>query len=489
MRSVFLLAVGFCLFTVPFSAFGALEKAAKKPNILFICADDLKPLMGAYRNAKAETPNFDRLAASGTTFTKAVCNIPVCGASRASIMTGLRPTSQRFLDWDSRVDKDAAEAADLAGHLKAGGYHARNIGKILHFPDDRADSWSVAPWRPDYPDPNGPQVNWRDYKTIENQTIAAQHENGRALPWEKAEVSDDTYYDGQIAAKAVEFLKSDEAKNGPFFLGLGFLKPHLPFNAPAKYWDLYDPKSFELPETYARTEGAPKVAYHNFGELRSYYGVPEKGPLPDAMALRLMHGYHACVSYVDALLGRVLDTLEQEHLAENTVIVLWGDHGFNLGDHQLWCKHANFYSSLQVPLIIVDPRQEQPRAEVDDVVELIDVFPTLCEVAGVAAPPLPGRSLVPFLTAPETENPLREPGGAALSAWKGGLTVTTPDFAFTEWFNKKGQAWAKMLFDHRSNQLEAENIAEEEESKLIINGLRELRQKRLQPVVQPIAQP
>ena len=441
------------LLLLPFSAWG------KQPNVLFIAVDDLRPLLGCYGDSTVKTPNFDRLASRSSVFQKAFCNIPVCGASRASIMTGLRPSAKRFLRYDTRVERDAPEATDLARHFRENGYLSLSYGKVLHHPDDRADSWSERPWRPDYPDIQGPPVNGRDYQTLENQTIIAALNKEKALPWEKGELSDDSYFDGQTTARAVQFL-SNYSGEKPYFLAVGYFKPHLPFNAPAKYWDLYDPSQFQLPENYASPEDVPEEALHQWRELRTrYFGVPKKGPLPPAMARRLLHGYHACISYIDALLGRLLDSVE----GQDTIIVLWGDHGFNLGEHGLWCKHSNFLTSLHVPLFISTPGQSD-RRDLTGVAELVDVFPTLCDLTGTPRPSqLQGRSLLPLINGQATEV-----DGNAIAHWRGGITLKTPTHAYTQWEDQKGERRAEMFYSHLKDPAENWNLAPTPEAESLI---------------------
>src|SRR5204863_4900457 len=212
-------------------------------------------------------------------------------------------------------------------------------------------------------------------------------------PYESADVPDNAYPDGAMADEAIKRL-ANVANNPkqPFFLAVGFLKPHLPFCAPKKYWDLYDPAKFKLAERRTPPDGAPAFAPTNFGELRNYAGMPEKGPVPDDDARKLIHGYHAAVSYMDAQLGRVLTALEKDGLAENTIIVLWGDHGWHLGDHGQWCKHTNYEEAAHIPLIVCAPGAKAG-AVAKGLVETVDLYPTLCELAGVAAPPgLEGQS-------------------------------------------------------------------------------------------------
>ncbi len=444
----------------------ALSEETKRPNILFISVDDLRPELGCYGAPLVKSPHIDKLAARGTLFTRAYCNIPVCGASRASLMTGIRPTRSRFVSYDTRLDRDTPEAVTLSQHFKENGYQALSYGKVQHFPDDRAETWSEIPWRPDYPVYDGEQKDWRNYLSLENRTIASTQKDGRALPWEKIDVPDEAYFDGGIAKKAADFLTDSRSQERPFFLAVGFFKPHLPFNAPSKYWDLYDPSQFSLPKNYHPPFEAPKIAIHNFGELRQYYGVPRKGPLNEEMALKLVHGYHACVSYTDALIGTVLDALKKGGHDDNTIIVLWGDHGWNLGEHSLWCKHSNFRSSLRVPLLVITPGMPEGK-RCDALVELVDVFPSLVELTNTKPPKtLQGDSFRAQLLDSEA------PGKREIfSQWKSGATVKTNRHIFTQYLGRKGNILGEMLYDHHEDIEENTNLVEEQPE--IANELRE----------------
>ena len=447
-----------------------LPDTASRPNVLFIAVDDLRPEFGAYGRGHIVSPNLDALANAGTLFRNAYCNVPVCGASRASILTGMRPLRDRFVDYDCRVDQDVPAAATLHGHFKANGYRTVGLGKIHHFPDDRAADWSEPFWRPDYKGTT--QVDWRNYQSQAHRAVAATNDE-KGPPWDRAAVPDNAYHDGQTTDRAVRTIARLADSGEPFFLAVGFLKPHLPFNAPEKYWQLYDPGQFTMPPTYSRAAGTPEAMFHNSGELRfGYHGVPEEEVLPEDYAINLIHGYSACVSYVDAQIGRLRRALAANGLADNTIIVLWGDHGYNLGDHTLWCKHTTFASSLRVPLLISAPGL--PAGQVTEALaEHVDVFPTLCDLAGLPAPQqLEGESLRPYL---EDANLAGKP--AVFSRWKNADNVTTRDFSYTEWHNEKGEQYARALFDHRVDSLEMDNVAEQEGYAKEVSRLRDLLKK------------
>lgn len=431
------------------------------PNVLFIAVDDLRPELASFGRGMIHSPNIDRLAGMGTAFTNAYCNVPVCGASRASIMTGLRPTRTRFWDFKTKISEDTPDAVTLHGHFKNNGYYAAAIGKILHHAGDRAEDYNEPNWKPGVGGGAG-----RDYQTPENIAILNDKNfDGRGPAFERGEVADTAYWDGKIADYAVTKIGELALKDQPFFLAVGFMKPHLPFNAPAKYWDRYDPADINLPPTYYRAEGTPDAIHHNFGELRKYTGVPKDKVLPDDYARSLIHGYYASVSFMDAQLGRVLDALEASGEADNTIIVFWGDHGWNLGDHAMWCKHTPFNTSLRVPLIFSSPGYEPGRSP--GMVEYVDVFPTLCDLAGIKKPTqLQGKSLVPLM-----DNPDQEWSDAVFTRWKQADNITTTRYSYTEWYDDKGDRFARTLFDHNTDSLEVNNLAEKVEFLPVVEEL------------------
>ncbi|MBV6641467.1 MAG: sulfatase [Cyclobacteriaceae bacterium] len=437
----------FILFCLVILTSSCGEKEEKKLNVLFIAVDDLRPQLGSFGVSGVISPNIDRLAAMGTIFPEAYCNIPVCGASRASILTGLRPTINRFLSFDTRIDEQAPGVTTLPGHFKANGYYTITNGKVAHHKGDCIGAWDEE-WRP-----KGPG---RNFLIPENAAMDAV-EGQRGPAWENADVPDSAYHDGKIALKAISDLKRLKEKDQPFFLAVGFKKPHLPFNAPTKYWDMYDPEKIGLADNPFKPEKAPDQAMHNFGELRNYSGIPQEGPVSDSVALNLRHGYHACVSYMDAQLGLVLDELERLDLADNTIIVLWGDHGWNLGEHGLWCKHCNFHTSINAPLIVAAPGFKGGQKALTRA-EFVDIYPTICELAGLPLPGhLQGKSFVSVMDDPNSSHK-----DFALSKWYNGLTIVKDQFHYTEWRNKDDSLYARMLYDHSKDPHENVNVVGEE---------------------------
>lgn len=429
--------------------------ASGRPNILLICVDDLKPLAGCY-GGTAKTPHLDRLAARGVRFDRAYCNQAVCAPSRNALLTGLRPSRVGIYDLGTNFRSATPDAVTLPQHFKAKGWRSEGLGKIFHVGHgNREDpaSWSVPHFKADvvaYALPAG--------LTREEALFANRAAQGlpRGPAVEAAEVPDEGYPDGVLAAEAVRRLR---AARDPFFMALGFVKPHLPFCAPKRYWDLYDPAGFALP---GRTppDGAPAFAPTPWGELRQYKDMPEKGPLSDAQSRALIHGYHAAVSYMDAQLGKVLDVLDETGLAANTIIVLWGDHGWHLGDHGMWCKHSNYEQAARIPLVVVAPGLKAGAAS-DALVESVDLYPTLCELAGLPAPGgLDGASFLPQLrdpAAPGKEAVLHVyPRGPRL-----GRALRTARHRLVEWKPPGAPAEAAELelYDYEADPGETRNLA------------------------------
>ncbi len=442
----------------------------EKPNVLFIAVDDLRPELGCYGIDQIQSPNIDRLASQGTVFANAYCNVPVCGASRASLLMGMRPTESRFVGFDAYAQDDAPGKASLPGYFKDHGYYTLSNGKVFHHIDDMLSSWSEAPWNP-AAGPDGP-LNY----LLPANIHPADPNKKRGYPFEVADVADDAYFDGQIANKAIADLRRLKNEENPFFMALGFLKPHLPFNAPKRYWDLYPSDSVRLAENDYIPRNAPPQAIHNYGELRHYSGIPMDGPVPEPMARQLVRGYYACVSYVDAQIGRVLAVLEELGLADNTIVVLWGDHGWQLGEHALWCKHANFKTSLRAPLIVRAP-QKNAGQQTDALVEFVDIYASLCDLARLGKPAhLQGTSFAPVLDHPEL------PGKQAVfSRFVAGETIKTHQYAYTEWFDKQGNEVARMLYDHTEDPGENNNIADANEMQTVVRDLhRQLAQHKQQ---------
>ncbi len=478
--------------------------AADRPNVLFIAVDDLRPDMGCYGNTVVKTPNLDRLAALGTVFNHAYCQQAVCSPSRSSLMTGRRPDATRVWDLETHFRVALPDCVTIPEHFKANGYHCAALGKIFHGGFEDGRSWSEPHWYAAGRTIDTDPLDWtkritksfpsaiQEYSKSTGNGAAGNRPNAnQPLPRNAAankkksgpafEVSpkdDDQLPDGATAAEAVRRLHDLKAQAKPFFLAVGFVKPHLPFVSPKKYWDLYDASQIPEPKTASLPAGAPEFAGHPNGELHNYQGVPVENPIPADFARTLRHGYYASVSYIDAQVGRLLDALQAEGLADNTVVVLWGDHGWQLGDHGLWHKHTNFELATRAPLIIAAPKQVSAGQRCDATVEFVDVYPTLAELCGLTIPAgLDGLSLKPFI-----ENPKAEAAKVAISQYPRaggrqigqlmGYSIRDARFRLTVWRERTGEkVIATELYDYQNDPYETINVADEPEHKTVIASL------------------
>ena len=439
----------------PSARLSATDPADIRPNVLFIAVDDLRPEIASFGVGLMKTPNLDRLAARGTRFERAYCNVPVCGASRASLMTGVRPSPSRFRSYDCFAEQEAPEAIPLNTHFSSHGYRCEAVGKVYHNAGDHADGWAVPVKRLRAP----------RYALKQSSDAAKTNPNPkkRGAVIEHAEVDDSFYVDGRNTAYSVGRIGELASGDQPWFLAVGLYKPHLPFVMPERYWRQYGPAD---PEQYFIPPNLPRGAIHQSGEIRSYAGVKQKGTLPLPLARDLIRGYRACVSYTDRNVGQLLDALDASGAAENTIVVLWGDHGWNLGEHTLWCKHSCFETSCRTPLMIAAPKHSGGQ-RVRSLVEFTDIYPTLLELAGLPAPrgthpdptresQLDGQSLVPLLDDPEGK--IRE---WAISRYGNGETIKTHRYRYTEYLDGKGKVTGRMMFDHQTDPEEIVNIADD----------------------------
>ncbi len=445
------------LFLLIFSALhGSVFADQKRPHVLFIAVDDLRPELACYGKQHIHSPNIDRLAKSGVLFERAYCMVPTCGASRASMMSGIRPARRRFVNYLAWAKKDAPGIRTLNTQFKKNGYYTLSLGKIFHHPADNAKGWSQPAWRPK-------KIPW--YRDEENMKLHLQRQKlsgrKRGPSTESADVADNAYADGVLVERGIAELGRLKEKEQPFFLAVGFFKPHLPFVAPKKYWDLYDHEKIQLPDNYYVPKNAPKESLHSSGELRAYADIPARGPVSNETARNLIHGYYACVSYTDAQIGKLLDELDRLELSENTIVVLWGDHGWNLAEHTLWCKHSCYETSMQIPLIVRAPgiKKNQRRS---GLIESIDIYSSLCELAGLPKPKhLQGRSFVELMNNPEASWKT-----AAVGRFQNGDTIRTDTFRYTEYTNAKGKLLSRMLYDHKSDPDENLNLTSKDDAAL-----------------------
>ncbi len=417
-------------------------------NVLFIMVDDMRPTLGCYGDPHAVTPNMDALAKRSRLFNAAYIQQAVCGPSRVSTLTGLLP--DRTHVWHNRnlFREVRPDAVTLPALFMNHGYTTLSIGKVFSGSgvEEESDpqSWSSPP-----------QTHWPDeglYALPQNQGLANFKDT---FPAERADVADNVYKDGQAAQKAIAALKEFAASGQPFFFALGFGSPHAPFCAPSRYWDMYNADDLMPIQEPERTPGVPEIAWSDYRELGGYKGIPKDEHVTLEQARELRQGYYACVSYADAQVGKVLEALQQLGLADNTIIVLWGDHGYHLGEQDHWCKHTNFELDTRIPMMIYVPGMAQPGVATDALVESVDIYPTLAELAGLPAPAdLDGMSLTPLL-----EDPSREFRDVALSQfsrpWKKlapkamGYTIRMPRYRYTRWVTWPDRhALAEELYDY-----------------------------------------
>ncbi|WP_461533077.1 sulfatase [Sinomicrobium sp.] len=468
------------------------DMMSQRPNILFIPVDDLRPELGCYGNEVIKTPNIDKLASQGVVFNRAYCQQAVCAPSRTSLLTGLRPDSTQVWDLYTNFRDHMPEVVTLPQFFKDKGYYTVGYGKTFHniFPD--TISWNEKLHSDGFPfDPDAVYVN-TDNLIIQKEKEIQLLKKGKAQfdhygfiytkakAFEIADVDDDAYYDGAQTTMAVKKLQELKDKQQPFFLSVGFYRPHLPFNAPKKYWDMYKSEDIPLATNPYTPKDSPLFAVHGDAELRAYTGShdlpkPQDDPLDEERQRVLKHAYYASVSYIDAQIGRLLDELDRLGLRENTIVVLWGDHGWKLGEHNSWAKMSNYEIDTRVPLIISGKGVEEKGGISNSLTEFVDVYPTLCDMTGFEIPKyLQGNSLIPLLK--DTEAKVKD---AAYSQFllgrfgpaeyrkqeRMGYAVRTDRYRYVAWYdwdkktNTKGKLIARELFDHKNDPQENINIA------------------------------
>ncbi len=478
-----------CGLTVALASLACRGEVPQRLNILFIAVDDLRPALGAYGDSLAITPNIDRLARSGVTFLQAHVQQAVCNPSRASIMTGLRPDSLRVWDLDTDFRKTVPDVVTLPQHFRQHGYFATVVGKIYHniLPDSL--SWSEPEMKiKGFPYDPDAVYHHRDNLAIQETRKAAAIAAGRearhidqfrlwylkANATEAVDLPDSVYYDGAQTNYAVRKLAELSARGEPFFFGVGYYRPHLPFNAPQKYWDLYDRASIPLARSAEVPQGAPEMAINNMRELRGYADFsqvahPFKGSVTEDEARRLKHGYYASVSYIDAQVGRLLDALDSLGITQNTIVVLWGDHGYKLGEHNSWAKMTNHLIDTRAPLIVRAPGKAAPGTRLNQMVEFVDIYPTLSELAGLPTPThLQGMSAVPLLA--DSARPWKTATFSQFlrhGIWVGldslpymGYSIRTERYRYATWEQwETKRTTAKELYDHLNDPDETRNLA------------------------------
>ncbi len=435
-----------------------LTAQSPKMNVLFIAVDDLRPELGVYGHPQILSPHIDRLASRGLTFDRAYCQQAVCAPSRISMLTGMRPDSTQIYDLTHPLRENLPGALSMPQFFKEQGYETLSLGKIYHhWKDDKDVGWTQNPWHP--------KGEWKGRGYLDPASWKMITKKGLGPSTESPEVADEAYPDGQIAEKAVSELRRLQKQDRPFFLAVGFMKPHLPFNAPQSYWDLYPEEEIRLSPQTDWPTGMPDYAKNSRGfvwEISEYRDLVDlERPFPEDVSRNLIRGYYACVSYTDAMVGRVLEELDRLGMRENTVVILWGDHGWKLSEYASWSKHTNFEIDTRVPMILSVPGQKEPGGKTDALVELVDIFPTLAELCGFPVPEqCEGRSMVPLLTDPD-----QSWKAAAFSQYPRGkdlmgYSIRSGQWRYTEWVDVETRGIrARELYDHAGGPVAGENLA------------------------------
>lgn len=467
-------------------SFSSVAAAADRPNILLILVDDLKPALGCYGDPVARTPNLDSLASRGMRFDLAYCNQAVCAPSRFTLMLGSHSTSTGLYGLGSQLRQIVPDAVTLPQYFaRHGGYRTESLGKVFHIGHGNhgdPKSFSVPHFHDkviEYLDPvstEGGKLT-REEAYFTNQQLDRIKSLPRGAAYESPDVTDIKYADGRVAAETMQRLKAAQQRRKqegtPFFIVAGFARPHLPFSAPQKYWDLYDPSQLPLPQFEELPANAPPVAGKRGGEITNYSPVPveRNAQFSEELKRKLIHGYYASMSFVDTQIGKVLDELDQLKLTDETIVVLWGDHGFHLGDLGIWTKHTNYEQANRIPLLIVAPGVTQPGSSTKQLAESVDLFPTLAELAGLPAPtvpqPMDGVSLVPVLKNPAAR--VRDHAYHAYPKQQLGRAIRTERYRLVEWRpynNPTAPAIYELyelyeLYDYQTDPLETRNLAAE----------------------------
>ncbi|MGI9473081.1 MAG: sulfatase [Rubripirellula sp.] len=470
---------------------------AAPPDIVMIAIDDLRPMLGCYGDSRIRTPNIDAVARRGVVFDRAYCQYAKCGTSRLSLMSGLRPDAVGVFSNNTRdvvrFRQRRPDATSLAQWLKQAGYHTQSFGKIYHDGWDHPEDWSA----PSFPGRDREMWEVIDPQNPNAATHIAERLDCPVL--QSADVPDEHFFAGRMTRRVIQTLDS-APQDAPLFLAVGYRRPHLPFVAPQAYFDLYQPDETWLSEDPFPPADSPIMAWFNSDgyigsakrvglemplrpdreqavawngyEMRSYVGVPNEGEISREKQIRLLHAYAACISYVDAQLGKILRHVQQSERFRNATIILWSDHGWHLGEHSAWGKMTNFEIATRVPLIIASDRF--PPARTQSIAELVDLYPTLCDLAGIPRPAhLQGESLLGIL-----KDPTSNADSLALSQYSRfqdrfmGRALRTDRYRFVAWFDQQtDQVVARELYDHRADARERQNLAADKSNAAIVKVL------------------
>ena len=445
----------------------------RRLNVLFIVSDDLRPELGCYGNSIIKSPNIDKLASTGLVFERAYCQQAVCSPSRTSVMTGTRPDTAKVWDLKTHFRKALPDVVTLPQHFKQNGYETQGLGKIYHGTElDDPPSWSIetAPVKrrkrkTKTKKKTPPKDNSAKDNEPSNESKVKLTKTGRGGAFRATDDSPNGGSDGEVADQAIAALRRFKSDSKPFFLAVGFRKPHLPFNVPKHYWDMYDADKIPMASNRYLPKNAPEYSLVDKAEVWNYSGVPDTPHFPDDYARKMKHGYYASVSYMDAQLGRVISELDTLGMRDNTIIVLWGDHGWKLGEHDRWAKHSNVEIDARAPLIVSFPGMEAAGRKTKALVEFVDIYPTLAFLAGLSLPDhLEGTGFAPLLFDPEI--PWKR---AAFSQYPRtykkqklmGYSMRTDRYRFTRWVDRDDhdKIDALELYDQEKDPDENVNIA------------------------------
>lgn len=430
------------------------ETTKTKPNVLVFFVDDLRAELGCYGSKTALTPNIDNLAKNGVLFNKAYCQQAICAPSRMSVLTGLRPERLGIYSIFTPLRSVHKEVVSIPQFFNKNGYKTISIGKVYHHSSDDKKVWST------YFEKEPNTYNAPENIALIERLKSEGKKRVKGPAFEAADVADEAYKDGRAAKYAVETLL--KVKNDNFIMFVGLSKPHLPFNAPKKYWDLYNKNDFKIPSRQ-KPEGMYRLALSKWGELKGYHGIPKEGDLNDNLTRELIHGYHASISYIDAQVGKVMQQLEALDLRKNTMVIFMSDHGYKIGEYGAWCKHSNVEIDVRVPLIISRETGYKNRvagAQSDALVENVDIFPTLVDLCGLEGPKSDGKSILPVI-----DNPKQVWDPVATSVYARGTkimgcTATDGVWRYTEWRNAETQdLLSAELYEHKKSLLAFKNLA------------------------------
>ena len=427
----------------------------ERPNVLIFYVDDLRAELGCYGSKTAITPNIDKLAEEGVLFNKAYTQQAICAPSRMSTLTGLRPETLGIYSIFTPLRKIHKEVVTMPQLFKQNGYKTVSIGKVYHHSSDDKKHWThhFKKERNTYAKPEN--------KALLKRLKAAGKKPLKGPAYENADVADEVYKDGRVAKNAIETLH--KIKEDKFLMFVGLSKPHLPFNAPKKYWDMYNKNDFEIPSR-EKPKGMYRLALSKWGELKGYYGIPKKGDLGDDLTQTLIHGYHASVSYIDAQVGKVMQALEDLDLRKNTMVIFMSDHGYKIGEYGTWCKHSNVEIDVKVPLIIsreTSYKRRKTNKTSDALVENVDIFQTLVDICDLkSAPVSDGKSILPVLNNPKTKWDAAAYSVYARGKKIMGVTTTDGQWRYTEWRNSTtNEILGAELYEHKNSLLSYTNLS------------------------------